>query len=137
MAIIERSVGTLPYLMTDFDQHSYEAPDAFTRFMPKSKLHTAVRPVKVSGYDRKVLLANDRIVTALENDLEPAALSLRPELRGRLDVLMAAGALGAAVSGSGPTCFGLFADRGAADEAAAAIPGAIVAPFRQSRPGRA
>src|SRR5438874_13532494 len=64
MAIIESSVGPLPYLMTDFDQHSYEAPDAFTRFMPKAKLHTAVRPVKVYGYDRKVLLANDRIVTA-------------------------------------------------------------------------
>ncbi len=78
-----------------------------------------------------------RLADALENDLEPAALSLRPELRGRLDVLMAAGALGAAVSGSGPTCFGLFADRGAADEAAAAIPGAIVAQFRQSRPDRA
>jgi len=72
MAIIESSVGQLPYLMTDFDQHSYEAPDAFTRFMPKSKLHTAVRPIRVSGYDRKVLLANDRIVTALENDLDQA-----------------------------------------------------------------
>jgi predicted TIM-barrel fold metal-dependent hydrolase len=72
MAIIPDSVGTLPYLMTDFDQHSYEAPDAFTRFMPKNKLHTAVRPITVSGYDRKVLLANDRIVTALENDLDQA-----------------------------------------------------------------
>jgi predicted TIM-barrel fold metal-dependent hydrolase len=72
MAIIESSVGRLPYLMTDFDQHSYEAPDAFTRFMPANKLHTAVRPITVSGYDRKVLLANDRIVTALENDLDQA-----------------------------------------------------------------
>ncbi|WP_032368339.1 amidohydrolase family protein [Rhodococcoides fascians] len=72
MAIIESTVGTLPYLMTDFDQHSYEATDAFTRFMPKNKLHTAVRPVNVPGYNRKVLLANDRIVTALENDLDQA-----------------------------------------------------------------
>jgi predicted TIM-barrel fold metal-dependent hydrolase len=72
MAIIQDSVGKLPYLLTDFDQHSYEAPDAFTRFMPENKLHTAVRPIKVSGYDRKVLLANDRIVTALENDLDQA-----------------------------------------------------------------
>jgi predicted TIM-barrel fold metal-dependent hydrolase len=72
MAIIQDSVGKLPYLLTDFDQHSYEAPDAFTRFMPKNKLHTAVRPVTVPGYDRKVLLANDRIVTALENDLDQA-----------------------------------------------------------------
>ena len=72
MAIIQGSVGKLPYPLTDFDQHSYEAPDAFTRFMPKNKLHTAVRPITVSGYDRKVLLANDRIVTALENDLDQA-----------------------------------------------------------------
>lgn len=72
MAIIENTVGKLPYLLTDFDQHSYEATDAFTRFMPKNKLHTAVRPIEVSGYDRKILLANDRIVTALEADLEQA-----------------------------------------------------------------
>ena len=45
MALIENTVGTLPYLLTDFDQHSYEAEDCFTRFMPKEKLHTAVRPI--------------------------------------------------------------------------------------------
>ncbi|WP_458682531.1 amidohydrolase family protein [Prescottella equi] len=72
MALIQNSVGELPYLLTDFDQHSYEAPDAFTRFMPKNKLHTAVRPIEAPGFDRKVLLANDRIVTALEADLEQA-----------------------------------------------------------------
>ena len=62
MALIENTVGTLPYLMTDFDQHSYEATDAFTRFMPANKLHTAVRPVEVPGYDRKVLLANNKLL---------------------------------------------------------------------------
>ncbi|OOL33375.1 amidohydrolase [Rhodococcus rhodochrous] len=72
MALIQNSVGKLPYLLTDFDQHSYEAMDAFTRFMPKNKLHTAVRPIEAPGFDRKVLLANDRIVTALEADLEQA-----------------------------------------------------------------
>ncbi|MEU1994113.1 amidohydrolase family protein [Nocardia gamkensis] len=74
MALIQSSVGTLPYLMTDLDQHSYEPADAFTRFMPKNKLHTAVRPIDAPGYDRKVLLANDRIVTALEHDTEQAYL---------------------------------------------------------------
>jgi 4-diphosphocytidyl-2C-methyl-D-erythritol kinase len=34
------------------------------------------------------------------------------------------------VSGSGPTCFGLFAGRAEADAAAAAIPGAIVSALR-------
>jgi len=72
----------------------------------------------------------DELCAALENDLELAALSLRPDLRNRLDALTAAGARGAAVSGSGPTCFGLFADRAAADAAADELPGALVTELR-------
>ncbi|MFL6116389.1 MAG: amidohydrolase family protein [Catenulispora sp.] len=71
MALIESTVGELPYRLVDFDQHSYEAEDCFTRFMPKAKLDRAVYPVKLAS-GRKVLLANDRIVTALENDLDQA-----------------------------------------------------------------
>ncbi|ADG89859.1 4-diphosphocytidyl-2-C-methyl-D-erythritol kinase [Thermobispora bispora] len=41
---------------------------------------------------------------ALANDLQPAALSLRPDLARTLDAGRALGALGAIVSGSGPTC---------------------------------
>ncbi|MEU8308291.1 4-(cytidine 5'-diphospho)-2-C-methyl-D-erythritol kinase [Actinomadura sp. NPDC048955] len=41
---------------------------------------------------------------ALSNDLEPAALSLRPSLRRTLDTGRELGAIGALVSGSGPTC---------------------------------
>lgn len=41
---------------------------------------------------------------ALTNDLQEAALSLLPELERTLDTGSAAGALGALVSGSGPTC---------------------------------
>jgi 4-diphosphocytidyl-2-C-methyl-D-erythritol kinase len=70
------------------------------------------------------------LAAALENDLQPAALSLRPELEGRLGALRDAGALGAAVTGSGPTCFGLFPDRRAAEEAAASIPEALVTELR-------
>jgi 4-diphosphocytidyl-2-C-methyl-D-erythritol kinase len=76
--------------------------------------------------------APDRLGAALENDLEAAALSLRPELADALAQLRDAGALGAAVSGSGPTCFGLFAGRGEAEAAAAGIPGAIVSALRPS-----
>jgi 4-diphosphocytidyl-2-C-methyl-D-erythritol kinase len=72
----------------------------------------------------------EELVAALENDLQPAALSLRPDLESRLDALRAAGTLGAAVSGSGPTCFGLFADRPAAERAAAQLPGALVTELR-------
>jgi 4-diphosphocytidyl-2-C-methyl-D-erythritol kinase len=70
------------------------------------------------------------LAAALENDLQQAALSLRPDLEKHLEALRAAGALGAAVSGSGPTCFGLFMDRRAAEEAAASIPGALVSELR-------
>jgi 4-diphosphocytidyl-2-C-methyl-D-erythritol kinase len=66
------------------------------------------------------------VAAALENDLQEATLSLRPELAGTIERLRAAGALGAQVSGSGPTVFGLFPDREAAGAAAAEIPGALV-----------
>jgi len=42
--------------------------------------------------------------TQLSNDLTPAALSLRPELGDTLSIGLEAGALGAIISGSGPTC---------------------------------
>ena len=71
MALIENTVGELPYQLLDFDQHSYEAEDCFTRHMPKSKLDSAVYPIRLAS-GRKVLLANDRVVTALENDLDKA-----------------------------------------------------------------
>jgi 4-diphosphocytidyl-2-C-methyl-D-erythritol kinase len=70
------------------------------------------------------------LAAALENDLQRAALSLRPDLQDQLDGLTDAGALGAAVSGSGPTCFGVFADRAAAEGAANELPGALVAELR-------
>jgi 4-diphosphocytidyl-2-C-methyl-D-erythritol kinase len=69
----------------------------------------------------------DALAAALENDLEQAALSLRPDLESTLARLRAAGAPAAAISGSGPTCFGLFADRAAAEAAAAGIEGALAA----------
>jgi 4-diphosphocytidyl-2-C-methyl-D-erythritol kinase len=67
---------------------------------------------------------------ALENDLQPAALALRPELDRTLAQLREVGALGVAVCGSGPTCFGLFRDRARAGRAAAALPGAVVSELR-------
>jgi 4-diphosphocytidyl-2-C-methyl-D-erythritol kinase len=65
----------------------------------------------------------------LVNDLQPAAISLRPEIEGVLAALDEAGAAHSMVTGSGPTAFGLFADREAAERALAEIspryPGAI------------
>jgi 4-diphosphocytidyl-2-C-methyl-D-erythritol kinase len=47
---------------------------------------------------------------ALSNDLQPAALSLRPELADTLGIGRQVGALGAIVSGSGPTTLFLAGD---------------------------
>lgn len=48
---------------------------------------------------------------ALHNDLEPAALSLRPELERTLALAREGGALGVVVSGSGPTVAALARSR--------------------------
>jgi 4-diphosphocytidyl-2-C-methyl-D-erythritol kinase len=68
----------------------------------------------------------DVIASRLENALQPATLRLRPELSETIDALLGAGALGAQVSGSGPTVFGLFPDENGARAAADGIPGALV-----------
>jgi len=62
----------------------------------------------------------------LTNDLQPAALSLQPLLRRALQVGKEHGALGAMVSGSGPTCAFLAADANAARDLAVAVTGAGV-----------
>jgi 4-diphosphocytidyl-2-C-methyl-D-erythritol kinase len=54
----------------------------------------------------------------LVNDLEPAALSLRPDIGEALDELRGVGAPVAILSGSGPTAVGLFPDLAAAQAAA-------------------
>ncbi|MEE1929472.1 4-(cytidine 5'-diphospho)-2-C-methyl-D-erythritol kinase [Streptomyces sp. TRM 70351] len=61
------------------------------------------------------------LAAALANDLQPAALSLRPALADTLAAGRAAGALAALVSGSGPTCAFLTADASAATEVAGAL----------------
>ncbi len=62
----------------------------------------------------------------LSNDLQPAALSLQPVLRRTLAAGRESGALGAIVSGSGPTCAFLAADAAAASDLAVAITSAGV-----------
>ncbi|MGW4271253.1 4-(cytidine 5'-diphospho)-2-C-methyl-D-erythritol kinase [Streptomyces seoulensis] len=58
------------------------------------------------------------LAAALSNDLQPAALSLRPSLADTLAAGRAAGALAALVSGSGPTTAFLAPDAAAATEIA-------------------
>ena len=65
----------------------------------------------------------DGVAAAVANDLEPAALSLRPELADVLQLGRSAGALAGLVSGSGPTCLFLAGDRDHADRLAARLRG--------------
>jgi len=63
---------------------------------------------------------------ALSNDLQPAALSLFPALRKTLAAGLELGALGALVSGSGPTCVFLAASPDRALDLAVSLSGAGV-----------
>jgi 4-diphosphocytidyl-2-C-methyl-D-erythritol kinase len=65
----------------------------------------------------------DALAGALANDLQDAALSLRPELGRTLEAGVAAGALAGMVSGSGPTCAFLVSDEGVAGKVAAELGG--------------
>jgi 4-diphosphocytidyl-2-C-methyl-D-erythritol kinase len=60
---------------------------------------------------------------ALTNDLQPAALRLRPSLRRVLDAGLERGAIGAIVSGSGPTCAFLAATALSAESLALGMAG--------------
>jgi 4-diphosphocytidyl-2-C-methyl-D-erythritol kinase len=72
------------------------------------------------------------LAAGLENDLQAAALALRPELEEQLVALWRAGALAALVTGSGPTVFGVFGDEESAARAARAVPGGLVSKVRTS-----
>ena len=73
------------------------------------------------------------LAAGIGNDLEPAAISLRPELEPAITSLLGAGALAAQVTGSGPTTFGIFGDRAAALEASADLEDVIVTEARSFR----
>ena len=62
----------------------------------------------------------------LANDLEPAAISLRPAIADDIAALREAGAAFAAMTGAGSTVYGLFSDLDLAHHAAARIAGAGV-----------
>ncbi|WP_405992781.1 4-(cytidine 5'-diphospho)-2-C-methyl-D-erythritol kinase [Streptomyces sp. NBC_00986] len=65
----------------------------------------------------------DALAAAVSNDLQPAALSLFPELADTLAAGRTAGALAALVSGSGPTTAFLVRDPGSAAKVAEALAG--------------
>ncbi|MFJ7149624.1 4-(cytidine 5'-diphospho)-2-C-methyl-D-erythritol kinase [Streptomyces sp. NPDC100445] len=81
-------------------------------------------PAPVASPDLLRALADgdpEALAAAVSNDLQPAALSLFPELADTLDTGRAAGALTALVSGSGPTTAFLARDTGSAERIARAL----------------
>ena len=82
-------------------------------------------PAPASGTDQILAALRQRdaavLAASLVNDLQPAALVLRPSLQDTLDAGVAAGSLAGIVSGSGPTCAFLCRDAASADTVAKAL----------------
>jgi 4-diphosphocytidyl-2-C-methyl-D-erythritol kinase len=93
-----------------------------------AEAQTEVGPPSLSTELMAALRSGDpaAVGALLSNDLQPAAISLRPELRRTLAAGREYGALGAIISGSGPTCAFLAADAARARELAVALTGAGV-----------
>lgn len=70
---------------------------------------------------RNALISGDleRISSAMVNDLQEPAVRMCPEIGGALELLRKSGAVGAAMSGSGSTVFGLVPDEAQGRETAA------------------
>jgi 4-diphosphocytidyl-2-C-methyl-D-erythritol kinase len=86
----------------------------------------------VTGHDPGVLIAAletgdvELLGHALFNDLQPGVVGRHPEVGEVVEAFVEAGALGAIMSGSGPTVAALARHFGHADTLAAAVPGSIV-----------
>lgn len=82
---------------------------------------------EIAGRDEEVAerltkpVSTEELVAMVHNDLAPAIEALRPELAGLPGELRQLGAIAAAFTGSGPTCFGMFGDLAAAENAAATL----------------
>ncbi|WP_165492197.1 4-(cytidine 5'-diphospho)-2-C-methyl-D-erythritol kinase [Egibacter rhizosphaerae] len=90
-----------------FDHEPLETPDVYRAWDAHCE-PSEVEPDAVL----QALRAEDALAlgAALHNDLEPAAVALRPALADRKQALLDKGALGAVLSGSGPTLLALASD---------------------------
>lgn len=123
---LRRVPGVAPYAVVVVpDAGGLSTPDVFRE---ADRLGLPRDAASLADRHRAVLDALPDLPDELcVNELEPAALSLRPDLADRLDALRAAGADVALVSGSGPTTLGLFRDEDAARAAAGRFDRAVVA----------
>jgi 4-diphosphocytidyl-2-C-methyl-D-erythritol kinase len=104
--------GTYHWVLA-FGFHGLSTAAVYRRF---DELSPYAPPPEVPADLMNALRSGDPRLLArgLSNDLEPAALNLQPRLRTVLQTGLEYGALGALVSGSGPTCAFLVGDESAA-----------------------
>lgn len=103
-----------------FGYGGLSTPAVYRRF---DELTPKAAPPAIPDELMNALRAGDarRLGQALSNDLQPAALDLQPRLAQTLEAGLECGALGAVVSGSGPTCAFLAADDRAGIELSVAL----------------
>lgn len=129
-----RGEKLLPVLARDtfhwvlaFAKGGLSTPDVFREL---DRLREQGQPPRIGEPDKLMhaLAAGDaaQLAPLLGNDLQAAAISLKPELRRTLRAGVDAGALAGIVSGSGPTCAFLCADAEAAVEVSTELSGAGV-----------
>ncbi len=80
-----------------------------------------IRPLWALREEGGLVRAGPRLRGLLRNDLEPVAGSLRPAVARLRREIEDSGALAAAMSGSGPVVYGLYADEGSAERAAVRV----------------
>jgi len=111
--------GTYHWVLA-FGYAGLSTPAVYRRF---DELVPKPPPPAVPDALMNALRAGDpaQLGRALSNDLQPAALDLQPRLAQTLEAGLEYGALGAVVSGSGPTCAFLVADEKGAIELSVAL----------------
>jgi len=92
--------------------HDEDVPESLAGFVSRARA--------LSGRARSARTPGD-VAKLVENDLEARVRARRPEVGALIERLRAAGALAAAMTGSGSAVFGLFADAEAAAKARAAL----------------
>lgn len=123
-ALIARGRGIETELVTDFPElHlvlvnpgvAVSTPAVFSALEQKQNLPLAPLPERLTADVLTDWLAEQH------NDLQPPALTLAPAIGEALSMLGQMGAALSRMSGSGATCFGIFAGPAEAQKAAAAI----------------
>jgi 4-diphosphocytidyl-2-C-methyl-D-erythritol kinase len=94
--------GTYHWVLA-FGHHGLSTPAVYRRF---DQLNPRARQPEIPAELMNALLSGSphQVGGTLANDLQAAALELQPQLRSVLEAGLEYGALGALVSGSGPTC---------------------------------